>query len=56
MGFPVSIFTSLFAMGRIPGWLAHWEENLLDEEQAIARPQQLFVGPDVRDYVPMDAR
>jgi len=56
MGFPTSIFTSLFAMGRIPGWLAHWEENLLDEEQAIARPLQVFVGPQERDYVPMDQR
>jgi citrate synthase len=56
MGFPESMFTSLFAMGRIPGWLAQWEENLLDEEQAIARPRQLFVGPDVRDYTPIEDR
>ncbi len=56
MGFPTSIFTSLFAIGRIPGWLAHWQENLLDEEQAIARPRQLYLGPGERDYVPFDAR
>ncbi len=51
MGFPTSMFPVLFAMGRIPGWLAHWQENLLDEEQAIARPRQLFVGYGERDYV-----
>jgi citrate synthase len=51
MGFPTSMFPVLFAMGRIPGWLAHWQENLLDDEQAIARPRQLFVGPAERDYL-----
>jgi citrate synthase len=56
MGFPTSMFPVLFAMGRIPGWLAHWEENLLDEEQAIARPRQLFIGPGEREYVDVDRR
>jgi citrate synthase len=56
MGFPVSMFPVLFAMGRIPGWLAHWQENLLDGEQAIVRPLQLFVGAAERDFVPMDRR
>jgi citrate synthase len=56
MGFPVSMFPVLFAMGRIPGWLAHWQENVLDTEQAIVRPLQLFVGPDERDFVPMASR
>jgi len=56
MGFPVSMFPVLFAMGRIPGWLAHWQENVLDEEQAIIRPLQLFVGADERDFVPMGRR
>jgi citrate synthase len=51
MGFPTSMFPVLFAMGRIPGWLAHWQENLLDDEQAIVRPRQLYVGPGERDYV-----
>jgi citrate synthase len=51
MGFPTSMFPVLFAMGRIPGWLAHWQENLLDKEQAIVRPRQLYVGPGERDYV-----
>ncbi|MFP4312022.1 MAG: citrate synthase [Nitriliruptoraceae bacterium] len=56
MGFPTSMFPVLFAMGRIPGWLSHWQENLLDEEQAIVRPRQLYQGPGERDYVPLDQR
>ena len=56
MGFPVSMFPVLFAMGRIPGWLAHWQENVLDQEQAIVRPLQLFVGSEERDFVPMAER
>jgi citrate synthase len=56
MGFPTSMFPVLFAMGRIPGWLAHWQENVLDTEQAIVRPLQLYVGPDERDFVPMAQR
>ncbi|MBS3942351.1 MAG: citrate synthase [Actinobacteria bacterium] len=56
MGFPTSMFPVLFAMGRIPGWLAHWQENLLDDEQAIVRPRQLFVGADERDYVQVTDR
>ncbi|MEX2486035.1 MAG: citrate synthase [Nitriliruptoraceae bacterium] len=56
MGFPTSIMTCLFAMGRIPGWLAHWDESQRDEEQAIARPRQLYLGSDERSYVPIDNR
>jgi citrate synthase len=56
MGFPTSMFPVLFAMGRIPGWLAHWQENLLDKEQAIVRPRQLYVGFGERDYVDLDGR
>jgi len=56
MGFPVTMFPVLFAMGRIPGWLAHWQENVLDKEQAIVRPLQLFVGEGARDFVPIERR
>ena len=56
MGFPTSMFPVLFAMGRIPGWLSHWQENLLDEEQAIVRPRQLYQGPGARDYVALGDR
>ncbi len=48
MGFPVDMFPVLFAIGRMPGWLAHWEEGLLDPDQRIARPQQLYIGPGER--------
>jgi citrate synthase len=56
MGFPVEIFPVLFAIGRMPGWLAQWEESLLDPEQKIARPRQLYVGAGERPYVPMSER
>jgi citrate synthase len=56
MGFPTDIFPVLFAIGRIAGWCAQWQENLLDEEQAIARPRQIYVGAAQRDYVPLGAR
>ncbi len=56
MGFPVSMFPVLFAMGRIPGWLAHWQENVEDREQAIVRPRQVFTGSPERDVVPIARR
>jgi citrate synthase len=56
MGFPVDMFPVLFACGRIAGWCAQWEENLLDDEQAIARPRQVYVGEQQRDYVALDER
>jgi citrate synthase len=48
MGFPVEMFPVLFAIGRTPGWLAQWEEGILDPEQKISRPRQLYVGRDER--------
>jgi citrate synthase len=48
MGFPVEMFPVLFAIGRMPGWLAQWEEGLLDQEQKIARPRQIYIGSDER--------
>jgi citrate synthase len=56
LGFPVDMFPVLFAIPRTAGWLAQWIEMLTDEEQKIARPRQLFVGPERRDYVPIDKR
>ncbi len=56
MGFPVDMFTVLFALGRAPGWLAQWRELLMDPEQRIARPRQIYLGSDKRDYVPLDQR
>jgi citrate synthase len=48
MGFPVEMFPVLFAIGRTPGWLAQWEEGLLDEEQKITRPRQIYTGKPER--------
>jgi len=56
MKFPMDIFPVLFAIGRTPGWLAQWQEMLLDKEQKIARPRQVYTGPDKRDYVPIEKR
>jgi citrate synthase len=56
MKFPVELFTVLFAIPRVSGWLAQWEELLLDQEQKISRPRQMYAGADARDYVPVDAR
>ena len=56
MGFPVEIYPVLFAIGRTPGWIAQWQEMLLDPEQKIARPRQLYVGSEQRDYVPIEQR
>ena len=56
MKFPVDIYPVLFAIGRTPGWLAQWQEMLLDKEQKIARPRQVYTGPDKRDYVSIEKR
>jgi citrate synthase len=56
LGIPVEMFPVLFAIPRVAGWLSQWEESLLDKEQRIARPRQLYLGEQRRDYVPMSAR
>jgi len=56
MGFPVEMFPVLFAIPRTVGWLAQWDELLRDPEQRIARPRQIYVGSDVRDYIPIGER
>ncbi|MEY3070761.1 MAG: citrate synthase [Actinomycetota bacterium] len=56
MGFPVSMFTVLFAIPRTVGWLAHWQELLADKDQKISRPRQWYTGVEARDYAPMTAR
>jgi citrate synthase len=48
MGFPVAMFPVLFAIGRMPGWLAQWQEGAVDPEQKIARPRQIYVGEPLR--------
>jgi citrate synthase len=56
MGFPVDMFPVLFAIPRTVGWLAQWEEMLLDKEQKIARPRQIYVGHGERPFIPIDKR
>jgi len=56
MGFPVAMFPVLFAIGRTPGWLAQWEEMLLDSDQKISRPRQVYTGKVKREYVPIGKR
>ena len=56
MGYPMDYFTVLFAIGRTPGWLAQWEEMLLDKDQKIARPRQIYVGSAERNFVPLEKR
>ncbi|CAB4923803.1 MAG: citrate synthase [Actinobacteria bacterium] len=55
MGFPVEMFTVLFAIPRVSGWLSHWQE-MLEQKSRIARPRQLYTGVDERDYVAINAR
>ncbi len=56
MGYPTEYFTVLFALGRMPGWLAQWEEMRCDENLKIARPRQIYTGPEERPYVPIEQR
>ena len=56
MGFPMDMFTVLFAIPRMSGWLTHWVELLNDKEQKISRPRQAYIGEDARDYLPLEKR
>ncbi|MGB8649220.1 MAG: citrate synthase [Mycobacteriales bacterium] len=56
LGFPTEMFTVLFALGRLPGWIAQWREMINDPQTKIGRPRQVYTGPSVRDYVPVTSR
>jgi citrate synthase len=56
MGFPTNAFTVLFAIGRLPGWIAQWREMMVDPANKIGRPRQIYTGSPVRDFVPLDQR
>ncbi|MDT8911203.1 citrate synthase [Amycolatopsis sp. PS_44_ISF1] len=56
LGFPTKYFTVLFALGRLPGWIAHWREMINDPQTKIGRPRQIYTGNASRDYVPMSER
>ena len=53
MGFPTRMFTVLFALGRLPGWIAQWREMISDPNTKIGRPRQVYIGDPFRDYVPI---
>lgn len=56
MGIPTNMFTVMFAIGRLPGWIAQWQEDMADPETRLTRPRQIYTGDTIRDYVPMEAR
>ena len=56
IGFPTDYFTVLFAIPRVSGWLAQWQELITDQEQKISRPRQIYTGVAIRDYLPMEKR
>jgi len=56
IGFPTEMFTVLFAIGRLPGWIAQWQEMIDDPETKIGRPRQIYTGEKVRKYIPIDQR
>ena len=56
IGIPTNMFTVMFAIGRLPGWIAQWKESLEDPQWRISRPRQVYTGPEASHYVPMDDR
>lgn len=56
IGIPVDMFTVIFAIGRMPGWIAHWKEQYDDKSTRIARPRQIYIGPTKTQYVPIEQR
>ncbi|HEY7486492.1 MAG TPA: citrate synthase [Streptosporangiaceae bacterium] len=56
LGFPTNAFTVLFAIGRLPGWIAQWREMMQDPDTKIGRPRQVYIGPSERHYAPIDQR
>ena len=56
LGFPTNMFTVLFAIGRLPGWIAHWKEMMEDPTTKIGRPRQIYTGATERPYVPLEQR
>ncbi len=56
IGIPVPMFTVLFAIGRLPGWIAHWMEMQASPSKRICRPRQIYTGPTEREFVPLEKR
>jgi citrate synthase len=56
LGIPTNMFTVMFAIGRLPGWIAQWKESVDDPEWRLSRPRQIYAGPPLMDYVPIEDR
>ena len=56
LGIPTNMFTVMFALGRLPGWIAHWKEMIEDSATKIGRPRQIYTGPPLTHYVPIEQR
>ena len=56
IGIPTTMFPVMFAIGRMPGWIAHWKEMKESPDTRIGRPRQIYVGEKKRDYIPVDQR
>jgi citrate synthase len=56
IGIPINMFTVMFAIGRMPGWVAHWREVASSGRPRIYRPRQIYTGKSVRDYLPVNQR
>jgi citrate synthase len=56
IGIPLDMFTVMFAIGRMPGWIANYKEVMEDPESRISRPRQIYTGPTLRTYQPIESR
>jgi citrate synthase len=56
MGIPTNMFTVMFAIGRLPGWIAQWKESMDDPHWRLCRPRQIYTGPPETDYIPIEER
>jgi citrate synthase len=56
IGIPTNMFTVMFAIGRLPGWIAQWKESMDDPQWRICRPRQVYTGPQLSHYIPIDQR
>ena len=56
LGIPTNMFTVMFALGRLPGWIAHWKEMVEDPQTKIGRPRQIYTGHKARKFTPLDSR
>ena len=56
IGIPTNMLTVMFTIGRLPGWIAHWKETMENERNKIWRPRQIYMGPNIRDFIPLDKR